>query len=62
MTWFGLIAGGLAAVFLISMALCLFIVGARGDDDAQEEKPLDKEREKKIAAEPARPERKKTLH
>lgn len=62
MSWFGLIAGGFAVGFIIFVAICLFIVGARDENDKHEEEPGIEKRKKHTAAKPARRERKKKLH
>jgi len=57
MSWFGLIAGAVAGLFVIFVALCLFFVGSRGDDDRLEERPGSEEPETENSPQPARPKR-----
>jgi hypothetical protein len=60
-SWYWLIAGGLVSVFMLFVVMCLFIVGARGEDDQQTENPEAQVRTKEIEP-PARPGRRKKLH
>ena len=61
MTLFGLLIGALIAGFLIFVVMCLFIVGARGEDDQQTENPEAEDR-KRVIEPPARPGRRKKPH
>jgi hypothetical protein len=60
-TLFGLVIGALIAGLIIFAVMCLFIVGARGDDDQQKKNPEAEDRTKEIEP-PARPGRQKNLH
>jgi hypothetical protein len=60
-SWSWLIGVGLVGIFMLFGVVCLFIVGARGEDDQQTDNPEAEVRKTEIEP-PARSGRRKKLH
>jgi len=57
MNWVGIVAGALIAVFGLFGVMCLFVIGARSEDEERDIRRMREAREKNAAAAPD-----KTVH